>query len=177
MRVHVVLPLFCALLITSFAPPEAAAQVADLSIDKSDDGTDALAGANYDYDIAVTNNGPDTSSGWTVTDTLPAGWSFFGSNVNCAGDGLDPETVTCTRNASQAVGSGQTSASTKGWRSSLSQTSSRTRRHRLSASNSRSGVIASAGLLKGMRRRLNALQVSWRHLMTEGFGLSCSGLG
>ena len=47
----------------------------DLTVDKSDDGTDAVAGGNYAYNIDVTNNGPSDSSGGSVSDTLPAGWT------------------------------------------------------------------------------------------------------
>ncbi|NIS82016.1 MAG: DUF11 domain-containing protein, partial [Anaerolineales bacterium] len=70
---------------------------ADLAMDKWDDGSDAVAGTNYTYTLEVANNGPSDSSGSTVTDTLPAGWSFVSSNnVTCVGDGLDPEVVTCS---------------------------------------------------------------------------------
>ncbi len=69
----------------------------DLSIDKRDDGSNAVAGKNYTYTLKVANLGPSDSSGATVTDTLPEGWTFvWSSNLSCSGDANDPQTVTCT---------------------------------------------------------------------------------
>jgi len=69
----------------------------DLALDKSDDGSTAAAGAEYTYTLKVTNHGPSDSTGATVTDVLPPGWTFAASsNPTCAGDANDPQTVTCT---------------------------------------------------------------------------------
>ena len=58
----------------------------DLALDKSDDGSNAVAGQNYVYSLKVTNNGPDASTGGTVSDTLPTGWTFV-SGTGCTGTG------------------------------------------------------------------------------------------
>ena len=50
---------------------------ADLSIAKSDGATSAVPGTNATYTITVTNNGPSTITGATVSDVLPAGTTFF----------------------------------------------------------------------------------------------------
>jgi len=69
----------------------------DLAMDKSDDGSDAVPGEDYTYALNVLNQGPSNSTGATVTDVLPAGWTFAASsNPTCAGDANDPQTVTCT---------------------------------------------------------------------------------
>ena len=49
---------------------------ADLSLSKTGVGGSAVAGGTYDYVLTVTNDGPDNSSGGTISDTLPPGWSF-----------------------------------------------------------------------------------------------------
>ena len=66
---------------------------ADLSISKSAPPT-APAGGQIHYTITVTNNGPDSSTNTTVTDTLPAGVTFVSatpSQGSCSGT----TTVTC----------------------------------------------------------------------------------
>src|SRR5262249_34824250 len=50
--------------------------VADLSIAKSDGATSAKPGTNTTYTVTVTNNGPSTVTGATVSDPLPAGTTF-----------------------------------------------------------------------------------------------------
>ena len=68
----------------------------DLAMDKSDNGTDAVAGTNYTYTLEVANLGPSDSTGATATDLLPAGWKLVASsNPICGGDANDPQTVTC----------------------------------------------------------------------------------
>ncbi len=49
---------------------------ADLSIVKTNGTTTVAPGANLTYDITVTNNGPSTVTGATVSDVLPAGTTF-----------------------------------------------------------------------------------------------------
>src|SRR5205085_2160953 len=50
--------------------------VADLSIVKSDGATSEIPGTNVTYTITVTNSGPSTVTGATVSDPLPAGTTF-----------------------------------------------------------------------------------------------------
>ena len=49
---------------------------ADLSITKSDSQTTEVPGTNVTYTITVTNNGPSSVTGATVSDVLPAGTTF-----------------------------------------------------------------------------------------------------
>src|SRR5262249_38316761 len=49
---------------------------ADLSIAKTDGKTSAVPGTNNTYTITVTNNGPSTVTGASVSDPLPAGVTF-----------------------------------------------------------------------------------------------------
>ncbi|MFD8396329.1 SdrD B-like domain-containing protein [Streptomyces sp. NPDC059680] len=46
------------------------------------------------YNIIVTNNGPNDSTGWTITDPLPTG--IFNVETSDAGCGIDAGTLTCT---------------------------------------------------------------------------------
>ncbi|WP_129312294.1 SdrD B-like domain-containing protein [Streptomyces sp. L2] len=46
------------------------------------------------YNLIVTNNGPNDSSGWTVTDPLPAG--MLNPHTSDAGCGIGAGTLTCT---------------------------------------------------------------------------------
>ncbi|HUF10186.1 MAG TPA: IPTL-CTERM sorting domain-containing protein [Rhodothermales bacterium] len=70
--------------------------VADLSITKTATSPGPyFATQNITYSIAVTNNGPDSATGVTVTDGLPAGTSFVSatpSQGSCSGT----TTVTCS---------------------------------------------------------------------------------
>ncbi|MFL5767229.1 MAG: DUF11 domain-containing protein, partial [Actinomycetota bacterium] len=85
--------------VTVVTPPV----IADLSISKSDaapNGPDPVtAGNNVSYQIDVTNNGPDDSTGVAVTDDLPQEATY----VSATGDGWtcdnDPQshTVFCNR--------------------------------------------------------------------------------
>ncbi|MBI5503421.1 MAG: DUF11 domain-containing protein, partial [Deltaproteobacteria bacterium] len=56
--------------------------VADLAIDKSDNGV-AQAGAYLTYSLVVTNNGPDAADSVTVTDALDANTTFVTSMAAC----------------------------------------------------------------------------------------------
>ena len=70
--------------------------IADLAIVKSHTGT-ALIGEELDFTLAVTNLGPSTAEGVSVTDPLPTGLTY----VSATGDGWACSTagqdVTCTR--------------------------------------------------------------------------------
>ncbi len=71
----------------------AAAGQADLAIVKADSPDPVRVGDDLTYTLTVTNHGPGTATGVTVTDPLPAGVTFvsaFPSQGTCAG------TVTCT---------------------------------------------------------------------------------
>jgi uncharacterized repeat protein (TIGR01451 family) len=76
---------------------------ADLQIAKSDaapNGPDPVtAGNDVSYQIDVTNNGPDDSTGVAVTDDLPPGTSFVSATGNGWTCDFDSEsrTVFCTR--------------------------------------------------------------------------------
>jgi len=88
----------------------------DLAILKSGPAT-FLDGDRISYNITVTNNGAGTSSGWTVTDTLPAGLSnpsvtgttaqISGSTITASGGRLAVgESATFTVSADTAVAPG-----------------------------------------------------------------------
>jgi uncharacterized repeat protein (TIGR01451 family) len=62
---------------------------ADLSILKTDNGTNAIAGQNYNYTIKVTNPGPFDALDVFVNDTLPTDTTFVSSNVTTANGGAD----------------------------------------------------------------------------------------
>src|SRR5207302_764870 len=49
---------------------------ADLTISKSDGKSTAVPGTDVTYTITVTNNGPSTVNGATVSDVLPDGTSY-----------------------------------------------------------------------------------------------------
>ena len=75
----------------------AAAPSADLNIVKYASPPWVQEGAPSVWVIEVTNNGPDTSSGWLVTDTLPEGFeagtrtegcTITGSELSCPGGQL-----------------------------------------------------------------------------------------
>src|SRR5207245_38377 len=76
-----------------------AVRAADLSVSKSAPAT-ANAGTDITYTITVTNHGPSTSSGGTVSDSLPAGTTFVSASAGCAGT----TTVVCTFGALAASG-------------------------------------------------------------------------
>ena len=79
-----------------------AASGADLSISMADAPDPVTAGATLTYTLAVNNAGPETATGVSVTDTLPAGVTSVkasGTGWTCSGTGP----VTCTM-ASLAVG-------------------------------------------------------------------------
>src|SRR5439155_668400 len=67
-------------------------RMADLSVAKSAPAT-ATSGTNITYTLTVTNNGPSTSIGGTVTDVLPAQVSFVSASAGCTNT---TGTVTCS---------------------------------------------------------------------------------
>ena len=56
---------------------------ADLSLVKSDSTDPIAAGQTLTYTLTVQNAGPDTATGVTITDTLPAGVSFVSASAGC----------------------------------------------------------------------------------------------
>jgi uncharacterized repeat protein (TIGR01451 family) len=78
---------------------------ADLGITKTASPDPAFVGDAITYTLVVTNNGPDTSSGGTVTDTLPGNVSYASDDGGCthvAGTVTCP-TGTLTAGASQTI--------------------------------------------------------------------------
>lgn len=86
----------------------------DLAVVKTGPAT-VQVGQAFTYQIVVTNNGPGVSSGWTVTDTLPAGMinpststpgcTITGSQLSCTGGALASgasSTITVTGTAPAA---------------------------------------------------------------------------
>jgi large repetitive protein len=66
----------------------------DFSIAKS--APDGVAGTNLTWTIPVENDGPDTASGATVTDPLPAGLTFVSATVPGGSCSEAAGTITCT---------------------------------------------------------------------------------
>ncbi len=60
---------------------------ADLVIVKTDAPDVAVAGTNVSYTLSVTNRGPATATGVSVTDTLPAGTTFVSGSGGCSASG------------------------------------------------------------------------------------------
>ncbi len=68
---------------------------ADLSIDKTDTGSDpVIVGNDITYTLAVTNDGPNDATNVEVTDDLPAG-TTFNAGASDPGCGEAAGTVTC----------------------------------------------------------------------------------
>ena len=61
---------------------------------------EVVPGTEFDWNIKVTNNGPDNSVGpFVVTDTLPVGTEYkshSGSDWSCDQDSVDRQKITCT---------------------------------------------------------------------------------
>lgn len=71
------------------------APVADLSITKTDSPDPVTAGSSLTYTITIANNGPNTATGVTLTDTLPGSVTFVSSTPSqgfCSGAAV----VTCS---------------------------------------------------------------------------------
>lgn len=56
---------------------------ADLSVVKTKTSADVVAGAQIDYQVVVTNDGPSTATAVVLTDTLPAWVTFVSSSPAC----------------------------------------------------------------------------------------------
>ena len=69
------------------------APAADLAMAKSASPTSVDVGSNLTYTLTVTNNGPDTASNVSLTDTLPGVVTFVSASAGCTESG---GTVTCT---------------------------------------------------------------------------------
>ncbi len=73
---------------------------ADLSITKNGSPNPVGSGANLTYDIAINNAGPSSATGVTVTDTVPAGTTFFSVTTSQGTSTAPPQggtgTVTCS---------------------------------------------------------------------------------
>ena len=78
---------------------------ADLSLAKTSDAASAAVGGTVTYTITVTNNGPESAGGVTVTDTLPAGVTL-GSATASQGSCSGTSKVTCTLGRIAASGTG-----------------------------------------------------------------------
>lgn len=76
----------------------------DLAVAKSGPAT-VSPGGKIDYTITVTNNGPSPSTGWTLTDTIPA--QIQNATTSTAGCGIGAGRLTCT-GAALAVGDSRT---------------------------------------------------------------------
>ncbi|GLF96031.1 beta strand repeat-containing protein [Streptomyces yaizuensis] len=74
----------------------------DLAVTKSGPAS-VSAGGQVSYTITVTNNGPDDSTGWTVTDPIPAG--LTNAATTTAGCSVSAGTLTCTGGALAVGGS------------------------------------------------------------------------
>ena len=83
---------------SEFGPNALVVVTADLAVTKTDNPDPAPAGGPLVYTLIVTNNGPNTASNVTLTDTLPAGVTFQSatpSQGSCSG----AATVTCSLGA------------------------------------------------------------------------------
>ncbi|MFA7681891.1 MAG: hypothetical protein WCX61_02575, partial [Candidatus Peribacteraceae bacterium] len=77
---------------------------ADLRITKSGPGT-VQSGSTLSYTISVTNDGPDSATGVTITDVIPTGLSFVSADADCA---LQSTNVVCTHSGPLTSGSTDT---------------------------------------------------------------------
>lgn len=57
---------------------------ADLAVAKADSPDPVLVGSPLTYTVTVTNNGPSTATGVSLTDTLPAGVTFVSASSGCS---------------------------------------------------------------------------------------------
>lgn len=78
-----------------FAPATAHAATADLAVAKSDSPDPVKNGQTLTYTIAVTNLGPGTASGVTVTDTLDSHVDFVSATASQGTCSQNGKKVTC----------------------------------------------------------------------------------
>lgn len=71
-------------------------RTANISITKVSNPNQATVGDMVNFDIEITNNGPDIATGLMVTDTLPDGFSFEGIGSSQGGTHFDFATNTAT---------------------------------------------------------------------------------
>ncbi len=82
-----------ALLVSSVSVASASAASADLSVALKATPAIVLKGDAVTYTVSVTNLGPDAALSFTVTDALPAGFTFVSGSTGCT---VAAGTVTCT---------------------------------------------------------------------------------
>jgi uncharacterized repeat protein (TIGR01451 family) len=71
----------------------------DLTLTKTDTADPVISTSTFSYLLTVTNQGPDTSQGFTITDTLPNEVIFASAAPGCTHDGsLTGGVVTCVFN-------------------------------------------------------------------------------
>ena len=68
----------------------------DISVNKTDSPDPVTVGNNLTYTIVVTNNGPETATGVTVTDTLPSSVTYVSANSTKGTPTKSGNTVTCS---------------------------------------------------------------------------------
>lgn len=81
------------------------APVADLTIALTDGPDPVAAGSNLTYSIVISNAGPSTAASVTVTDPLPAGFSFVSATPSQGSCGHNAGVVTCPVGALASGGS------------------------------------------------------------------------
>lgn len=86
----------------STVPARIVAVPADLSIRKEGTASPMFVGQSAGWTLTVRNNGPGASSGFTVSDTVPAGFTHVASST--PGCEVDGNAVTCTHGRLDAGG-------------------------------------------------------------------------
>ncbi len=159
---------------------------ADLSVTISDSRDPVMIGNPLSYTLRVTNGGPSTATGVTLTDTLPAGLSFVsaaptqgscgasGQVVTCnLGDLADEGTASVTLNVNpSAVGTLASSAHVSAAQPDHNASNNdATQTTKISASPSVSGRVTGAGGggLSGVTLTLSGSQSSTTQTDAEGF--------
>jgi uncharacterized repeat protein (TIGR01451 family)/fimbrial isopeptide formation D2 family protein len=71
-------------------------EVADVQVTKVDSIDPVYLDHDYEYELIITNNGPDTATNITLTDSLPAGVSYRGNIPGSSICNFVDPTLTCT---------------------------------------------------------------------------------
>ncbi|MGX5731593.1 SdrD B-like domain-containing protein [Pseudoxanthomonas beigongshangi] len=79
-------------------------QSGDLRLEKSASAASVIGGDEVIYTLTVTNDGPGTSAGFSVQDTLPAGVSLVAGSFDGPGWSFNPGTMTATHAGSLVAG-------------------------------------------------------------------------